>query len=148
MSCILRFIFDVLIGVAAIGDVCGIDYLRKSLKYMIDRFNGQCLLFIVCSDDMKWTQSRFPVLLSNVTVSDSSSCQPEVAFSVNRTAAQDLAILSGCNHTVITIGTYGWWAAYLAGGVTVYCDKYPPSGKIPLMVRQDDLYLPTWKGLS
>lgn len=131
----------------AIGDVCGIQYLRKSVKYMIDRFRDHCLLFVVCSDDMIWTQSNFPALLSNVSDSD-SKCKPQVTFSVNRTAAQDMAIMTGCNHTVITIGSYGWWAAYLAGGVTVYCNRYPPASKTPLMVRQDDMYLPTWKGLS
>ena len=29
-------------------------------------------------------------------------------------------LLATCNHSIITIGTFGWWAAWLAGGRVVY----------------------------
>jgi len=32
----------------------------------------------------------------------------------------DLAILSACNHTIIYTGTFIWWAAFLAGGESIY----------------------------
>jgi galactoside 2-L-fucosyltransferase 1/2 len=28
--------------------------------------------------------------------------------------------LSMCNHTIITVGSFGWWSAWLANGTTVY----------------------------
>jgi galactoside 2-L-fucosyltransferase 1/2 len=104
-------------------------------------------MFIVSSEDMEWTRRNFPPLLSNI--SDSvSGCKPLVTFSGQSSPAQDMAILASCNHSVITLGTFGWWSAYLAGGVTVYCHKYPPPKKTPLVASRRDMYLPTWIGLS
>ena len=31
----------------------------------------------------------------------------------------DLALLAACNHTIFSFGTFGQWAALLAGGKTV-----------------------------
>ncbi|RXG52739.1 Galactoside 2-alpha-L-fucosyltransferase 1 [Armadillidium vulgare] len=33
-----------------------------------------------------------------------------------------MAILSFCNHSIFTIGSYGFWASYLAGGEVLYAD--------------------------
>jgi galactoside 2-L-fucosyltransferase 1/2 len=129
------------------GGMCNTNYLDTSIRYFIDKFRGHCLLFVVCSDDMSWAQVNFPTLLSNVTVSD-GHCKPEVTFSANLNAVQDMAILVMCNHTLMTVGTYGWWSAYLAGGVTVYCDKYPPGDNANLMISRRDMYPPKWIGFS
>ena len=41
--------------------------------------------------------------------------------------AIDMAVLAGCDHMVMTVGTFGWWAAYLGadakGGEVVYYDS-------------------------
>ena len=29
---------------------------------------------------------------------------------------EDLAILAACNHTIVTHGSFGHWAAFMAGG--------------------------------
>ena len=40
-----------------------------------------------------------------------------------------MAILAACNHTIITAGSYGFWAGYLAGGTVVYPDlKFTENG--------------------
>jgi galactoside 2-L-fucosyltransferase 1/2 len=129
------------------GGMCGIGYLNKSVRYFIDRFHKHCLLFVVSSDDLTWTQSNFPAVLSNVSVSN-DNCKPEVTFSSNPSAIENMAILASCNHTLMTVGTYGWWSAYLAGGVAIYCDKYPPSDNVQLMISRRDMYMPQWIGLS
>lgn len=33
-----------------------------------------------------------------------------------------MAILAACNHSVFSLGTFGFWASYLAGGEVVYPD--------------------------
>ncbi|XP_068086439.1 galactoside 2-alpha-L-fucosyltransferase SEC1 isoform X2 [Anabrus simplex] len=38
------------------------------------------------------------------------------------TPEQDLSLLSACNHSIISYGTYGIWAALMAGGHTVVYD--------------------------
>ncbi len=37
-------------------------------------------------------------------------------FSFNLTLGMDLALLAACNHTILTYGTFGFWAGFLAGG--------------------------------
>ncbi len=39
-------------------------------------------------------------------------------FSFILTLGMDLALLAACNHTILTYGTFGFWAGFLAGGGT------------------------------
>jgi hypothetical protein len=46
--------------------------------------------------------------------------QHTVIFSpATHTAAQDFAALAACNASIMTTGTFGWWASFLAGGPVV-----------------------------
>jgi galactoside 2-L-fucosyltransferase 1/2 len=74
-------------------------------------------------------------------------CKPTVDFSVGNSASADLAILSSCNHSVVTAGSFGWWAAWLANGYTVYYGNYPPFDRVNLTSHARD-YIPTnWFGI-
>ena len=42
-------------------------------------------------------------------------CLALCKFSLGR----DLAILARCNHTILSYGTYSFWAGYLSGGLRV-----------------------------
>jgi galactoside 2-L-fucosyltransferase 1/2 len=80
------------------------DYFVRSMAYFTD-----CLprvQFIVISDDMKWCHQN--IAGKHVDFMDGVR-RPEV----------DLAIASLCDHAIITIGTFGWWSAWLANGVTI-----------------------------
>jgi len=66
--------------------------------------------FIVCSDDIAWCKTHL-------------SFMGDVSFSEGHDAVQDLAILSKCNHTILTHGSFSWWAAWLAGGDVIYYDR-------------------------
>ena len=35
----------------------------------------------------------------------------------------DLSVLSHCNHSIIDYGTFGFWSAYLAGGITLVANE-------------------------
>jgi galactoside 2-L-fucosyltransferase 1/2 len=57
----------------------------------------------------------------------------------------DLAVLSQCNHTIMTIGTFSWWAAFLAGGDVVYYSQWPSVGSILYqMFNQSDFFMNNW----
>jgi galactoside 2-L-fucosyltransferase 1/2 len=132
------------------GQDYGVDYLNRSVNYMIQRFHDRCILFVVCSDDMNWATTNLRTVLSNSTVSE-GSCKPEVEFFTGLNVSQDVAVLTSCNHTITTMGSFGWWMAYLANGHTVYFSKYPPfvnpiRGK-PIMTIDSDVNLPSWVGL-
>ena len=60
-------------------------------------------------------------------------------------AAVDLAVLASCDHIIMSTGTYGWWAAWLTGGVVVYY-KYPArEGSLySKHFNGDDFFPPHW----
>jgi galactoside 2-L-fucosyltransferase 1/2 len=123
-----------------------LDYINMSINYMTQRFHDRCLLFIVCSDDNKWATTTVQTVMSNLSI-PAGGCRPKVVYYAGSSGSEDMAVLASCNHTIITVGSYGWWSAYLAGGVTVYYSKYPPMQRVPLGIRENDVYLPAWIGL-
>jgi galactoside 2-L-fucosyltransferase 1/2 len=52
----------------------------------------------------------------------------------------DLAALALCDHTIVTAGSYGWWAAWLTGGNVVHDIHYPVAAQN--CIRQH--YFPPW----
>ena len=88
-------------------------YFGHAIAFFNRLFNNKTM-YVVCSDDIKWSKENF------VTKS------PTV-FSVGHNADVDFAILSRCNHSLLTLGTYGVWSAYMAGGITVVHNKRSPS---------------------
>ena len=59
----------------------------------------------MCSDDPAWVQANWPSELRDRTAFVSGTSSREV----------DMAVLTLCDHTVISAGSFGWWAAYLRG---------------------------------
>lgn len=105
-------------------------YLRKAMDYFRQKYDD--VHFVVCSDSMKWC---------NKTLGG----QKDVTFSLTRRHGTDLAILSLCNHTVFTVGTFGWWAAWLAGGTAVYYpDQVNVSTTLYDQLKVDDYFIPDW----
>jgi len=98
--------------------------------------------FIVASDDIPWCQKHMNLSMFRKT-------SINITFSVRHNAAQDLALLASCNHTVMTTGTYGWWAAWLANGIAVYYARFPKKGSIlGRLFRSDQYYHPNWIGID
>jgi len=90
------------------------QYFRNVLAYF--RSNYADVQFIVASDDPTWCSKQPFFLADDVRV-----------VTEKHTPAVDMAILAGCDHMVMTVGTFGWWAAYLGadakGGEVVYYDS-------------------------
>jgi len=87
-----------------------LSYYYKAMDYYIKEF-GQYVVFVFCSDGILWVKQNF----QNV------STTYDMVFMDGRNSwGVDMAILSRCNHSIISTGTFGWWAAYLAGGRTVH----------------------------
>ena len=108
------------------------QYITKAMAFFRTRCNNTH--FIVCSGDMRW--SRQIINGSDVTF---SSFEPAVDFS----------ILGLCDHVVITVGTFGWWASWLAGGSLVYLRDYLRKGSdLDLWQPKDRYYPPNWIGMN
>ncbi|XP_041377339.1 galactoside alpha-(1,2)-fucosyltransferase 2-like [Gigantopelta aegis] len=82
------------------------EYIKNAMAYYVSRFSN--CVFVVCSDTMTWVGKHVKTNSGMELISETNS--PQV----------DMAILSLCNHTIMTVGTFGWWGGYLAGGTVLY----------------------------
>ena len=64
--------------------------------------------FVVVSDDPSWCKEQSMFQARDVTVLE------------YRPAAEAFAVLANCDHAIISIGTFGWWAGWLTGGAVTY----------------------------
>ena len=110
-----------------------IRYLGAAIQYY--RLRIPSSIFVVVSDDTEWCERN----INGVDV-----------FVVREGQYEDhFAILSKCNHTIITVGTFGWWAAWIAGGEAVYYEQ-PISSNSTLFNKfsASDHFPPQWIPLS
>ncbi|XP_076398613.1 galactoside alpha-(1,2)-fucosyltransferase 2-like [Peromyscus maniculatus bairdii] len=120
------------------GVVADWGYLEQAL----DRFRARypSPVFVVTSDDMAWCRKSISI------------SRGDVAFAGNGlrgSPARDLALLTQCNHTIITVGTFGVWAAYLTGGDTVYLANFTqPNSPFHRVFKPQAAYLPNWVGIA
>ena len=107
------------------------EYFDRALAYYRHRFADA--LFIVCSDDLDFVTERLRARQND-----------DIVIAGNRDIGdpgRDMALLSACNHSVVTVGTYGFWGAYLAGGTVLVPDEKAhlssADGRVPLLVVQE-----------
>lgn len=106
------------------------SYIHAAMDYMRMRYTN--IQFIFFSDDIEWCKSHFGLL-------------DNVHFSEGNSAEVDLVALGQCNHTIMTVGSYGWWGAWLAGGTVVrYAFQNNPLSKLGLGKPNMDFYPPHW----
>ena len=128
---------DFLLGGPLGFTVADEHYLQRAMSIFIQRFHQ--VQFVVASDDIRWCQNHIKSNSSNVNIT----------FSVGHSAGEDLALLASCDHTVMTTGTFSWWAAWLANGITVYYADYPKRGsQLRGEMQLEDYYHPNWTGLT
>ena len=109
-----------------------IGYLRRSMSYFADCLER--VQFVVLSDDPTWCKRH--VRARNVV------------YSTGNSPAVDMAIASLCDHAIITVGSYGWWAAWFADGITITQKNMPRNGSaLTKRLHRDDYYKPEWIGL-
>ena len=96
------------------GDLGSYSYLQpptetffiNAMTYYTQRFQNR-VVFMVCTKDIKWAKSAL------------NSTRP-VIFSEKHSYEVDFAILTRCNHTIRSLGSFGSWAGYLSQGTTVH----------------------------
>ena len=114
-----------------------VEYYVNAMTYFAKNFADEHLLFVVTSNDMTWAEQ-------NIRAPVNSNTQLEYMYP-NNTEALDLAIMASCDHVIMSVGTFSWWAAFLAGGVTVYYDKWPlPGSMLGSKIVHADFFPPHW----
>ncbi len=114
------------------------DYIRKATTYFETAFWNRRILYIVCSDPDAET-----LLWRNSSVS--SPAGHPLVFSKAHSAGVDLAIIASCDHVIQTVGTFGWWGAFLSAGRSTFYKNFPkPGSKIARSFKAADYYFPDW----
>ncbi|CAC5382437.1 FUT1_2 [Mytilus coruscus] len=109
------------------------EYLNRAVNYYTKRY--ALVLFLVISDGMAWSKTNMP---SNVPVEFISLGKREF----------DMATVVACDHTIMTIGTFGWWIGYLTGGEVVYVkDAAKKGSRFERILSFEDHFYPQWVGL-
>ena len=113
--------------------VAEISYIRKAMTFFRKEYKH--VHFIVCSNDRAWCQN-------NINSSD-------VTFSQFQVPTIDMAILTLCDHVIMTVGTFGWWGGWLSGGTVVYLSDYAkPGSHAEKKAPRESYYPPKWIGMS
>jgi len=117
------------------------QYFAHAMRYFVDRFER--IQFIVASNDIDWCRQKLADLWTMLRH------RVNVTFVTPRSAGKDLAVVASCEHVIMSTGTYGWWAAWLARGVTIYYADWPRNGSaLADMFEHEDYFPPTWIGMT
>jgi Glycosyl transferase family 11 len=77
------------------------EYIKEAVLLMIEKGYKD---FVVCSDDLKWCRTMFKALeLYGAVFSYSAGHEP----------IEDLAMMSCCEHNIISNSSFSWWSAWL-----------------------------------
>ncbi|KAJ6654407.1 hypothetical protein lerEdw1_007000 [Lerista edwardsae] len=119
------------------GVVADRGYLEKAMNYFREKYHNA--IFVVTSNGMEWCKQNINDSMGDVYFAgDGRESSP----------GRDFALLAHCNHTIMTIGTFGIWAGYLAGGETVYLANYTlPNSPFLKVFKPSAAFLPEWIGI-
>ena len=118
------------------------SYFRNAMNFYHNKFvandsslfennNRTQLIYIVASDAIRWCKSNIQ--------------GDNVFYSEGHDAAVDLAILSMCDHMIMSGGTFGWWASFLSNGTVTYDPLTVRPGSIKFRaINPDEYYMPHW----
>ncbi|XP_064473916.1 galactoside alpha-(1,2)-fucosyltransferase 2-like isoform X3 [Ornithodoros turicata] len=120
------------------GVVADKTYFQKATGYFRSRYKE--LVFVVVSDDIAWCKENIDTSLGDVYFPGDGD---------EKSPGSDLALLVQCNHTIMTLGTFGYWAGYLAGGEVVYLANFTlPDSPMLNFFFPPAAYLPEWVGIQ
>ncbi|CAH1786204.1 unnamed protein product [Owenia fusiformis] len=112
------------------------EYLKNAMLTFKQKYPKLAFVIVTSNDDLSWTKQ-------NINLTE------DVYFSENHSEIEDLAILTHCNHTIITTGTFGWWGGYLTGGTTVYFRDWPRAGSpLDKGTNHTEYFPKSWIGMS
>ncbi len=104
-------------------------YVFNAMKYFSEKYRN--CIFNIASDAKDYCTHTFGKR-KNVIITPRH-------FSSN----EDLAVLSSCQHSIVTGGTFGWWSAFLAGGDVLHDNRYMQNRSV-ICDCDPETYFPPW----
>jgi len=119
------------------------SYFIQAANYLTANVTSP-VQFIVATDSLEWTKKH--IALEAVF---RNRPYTSVVYSQSHNAGFDMALLASCDALIISTGSYGWWAAWLANKTTVYYRHWPrPGSHISRRFTREDYFPPHWIGLG
>lgn len=81
------------------------DFFMRAMRYYRKRFKH--VVFFVVSDDAKWCNKAFAPYKDSFVMTGGDYLE-------------DFVLLTQCQHSIMSYGTFGFWASLIAGGQVVY----------------------------
>jgi len=111
---------------------------RRFVNHAVDYFTSKFarVQLVVASDDPSWIgnvlREKYAPASSRSTSGFTLITSSSVAVTLSRgqPPAVDLALLAICDATIVSTGSFGWWAAWLANRTTVYYDRWSRVGSL------------------
>ncbi|CAF1026908.1 unnamed protein product [Adineta steineri] len=124
------------------GDFLGVrrvssdKYIFNAMSHFLVKYHS--VTFIITSDDKQYCRKTFGEKNNVLVTPDSFN------------AADDLATLTLCNHIILTVGTFGWWGAFLLHNRSgdVLTDSKPDYTPLDVNCRKDDFFPPWFSFLN
>ncbi len=112
-----------------------VSYFIKAMDNFKNTLSDSRVLFLVGSDDIQWCRKHL-YHYEDVTILDGDP-------------TSDLAVLSSCDHVIMSVGTFGWWAGFLSRGEVIYFKNHiAPASQLSKIRKARDHYLPHWIGMG
>ena len=112
-------------------------YVVRAMEYFRRKYKK--VHFVICGLEGALRWSKQFLTSSDVTF--------VVQDNYIRNAAVDMALLSSCDHMIMTVGTYSWWAAFLGDpgrDVVYFPQPYVPNSTLGKAFSAKDHFLPGW----
>ena len=112
---------------------------KQYFEHALDKMNRthHPAVFIVISNDLAWCKTVF---------TDTSN----IIFMDKAPPSVDMAILSLTDHLILSVGTFGWWSAYLSDSRDVlYYKHWPrPLSGMAQEYNSKDYFMPHWMAMD
>ncbi|XP_043210212.1 galactoside alpha-(1,2)-fucosyltransferase 2-like [Amphibalanus amphitrite] len=96
-------------------DLPSLQYFATAMAYYRTMYKK--VVFIVATDEPKFAMRSVPNKFGDVYYTSHKQ-------DVSNPIAFDMAAISLCNHTIISVGTFSFWGSYLSGGMVVAPSRY------------------------
>jgi galactoside 2-L-fucosyltransferase 1/2 len=106
------------------------SYFFNAFNFMKRKYPKNRIRFLVASDDLKWCRKNLKT--------------PGVSILPRASPGVHMAILAKSSHVIMSSGTYGWWAGFMAGGDVVYFKGIFPKGSYFGDKFNATIYYPPW----
>ncbi|KAL7076962.1 hypothetical protein ACQ4LE_004096 [Meloidogyne hapla] len=127
--------------------VATLEYYKKAMEYFIKnkiKNQNNSIIFLVISDNMTWAKRNIKIKKSE------STNRISIIYHSSGYREVDMAILTQCNHLIISTGTYSWWSGYLLqnkkiSSKIIYFGDWPKKGSVlDKIVDKRDYFPPSW----